>query len=155
MCNLRGGAWGVPGERPTAISEVSGVVLVRHVSRCVVPVAVWGIPMGMPSRVPVCRWVMRMAVVMGYRVGYMPLVVTWDSLMLGSRAQSQPVKTVSLVLSVMEGAWPVPATVVMMWVGARPSIMMGCPWWGNLLWAVLGKRTKIIAAVAAIWPFLL
>ena len=128
-----GSAQGVPGTRPTVISGVVlGVALAWWVSGCVAPVVVWGIPTGLSSRVPVCRGVMRTAVVMGYRVRCMPLVVTGASVALGSMAWSWPVKAVPLAASVMEGVWPVP--VAMLQVGARSIMMMGCPSWGSLGW---------------------
>ena len=45
-----------------------------------------GIPMRVSSRVPVCRWVMKMAVLMGYGMGCMPAVVTGASVALGLMA---------------------------------------------------------------------
>ena len=147
VCNL----WAVPKECLELDLLISRVVLwvalAWWASGHVAPVAVWVIPAGRSSRVPVCRGIPRMAVVAVCGMGCMPPVVTGAFVMLGLMAWSLPVKAVPLALSVMEGVWPVPAAVVMMQVEVRSTMMEGWPWWGNFLRAVLGKMTKIISVV--------
>ena len=135
--------WGVPGARPTVISEVVSVVaLVSWVFWCVAPLTVLGILVGMSSRIAFCRGLPRMAVVMGYRVGCMPLVVTGASVTLELIVWSWPVKAVPLAASVMERVWPVPVAVVMMQVGVGSVMMTGYPKIRQFFWGSLGKWPK-------------
>ena len=64
-----GSVQGVPWAGLTMISRiVLGLVLVWSVTRCVAPMSVYAIPAGMSSSVPVCTGVIRMAIMVRYRM---------------------------------------------------------------------------------------
>ena len=119
VCNLLE----VPGARLTVISGVVlGVAPAWWVSRHVVPVAVWSIPMGVSSRIPVWRGATRMAVVMGYWMGYMPPMVAGASVMQRMMVWFQTVKAVLWLLLWLKEC------------DLSPCVWLWCEREQNLLW---------------------